>query len=117
LLNFIDDVPSLLRASDLGVLSTHREGIPNGVLEPMAAGLPVVATRLPGTVEALGDATWTALPGSSDDLARTLRTLCLDKTLRESVGTANRARIRKEFDAERNATRFASLLIAPKKDS
>ncbi|MCK5001004.1 MAG: glycosyltransferase, partial [Anaerohalosphaera sp.] len=46
-----DDVPRLLNASDCFVLSSRREGLPGVVLEALAAGLPVVATSLPGVLE------------------------------------------------------------------
>jgi len=46
-----DDVPDLLNASDCFVLPSLREGLPGVVLEAIAAGLPVVATDLPGVRE------------------------------------------------------------------
>jgi glycosyltransferase involved in cell wall biosynthesis len=49
-----DDVPSLMAASDLLLLPSRWEGMPNVVLEAMAAGKPVVATQAEGTVELLG---------------------------------------------------------------
>lgn len=45
------DVPRLLKASDCFVLSSRREGLPGVVLEALAAGLPIVATDLPGVRE------------------------------------------------------------------
>ena len=50
----VPDLANLLGALDLGVFSSRFEGCPNGVLECMAAGLPVVATDIPGIIEAVG---------------------------------------------------------------
>src|SRR4029077_18843448 len=48
-----NDVERVLADSDIAVLTSRREGIPRAVLEAMASGLPVVATRVPGTREAV----------------------------------------------------------------
>jgi glycosyltransferase involved in cell wall biosynthesis len=43
-----NDVPSLLAAADLFVFPSYTEGLPNALMEAMGAGLPVVATNVPG---------------------------------------------------------------------
>jgi sugar transferase (PEP-CTERM/EpsH1 system associated) len=50
-----DDVPDLMRALDLFVLPSLREGISNTILEAMATSLPVVATRVGGTPELIAE--------------------------------------------------------------
>lgn len=47
------DVPALLSAMDIGVMSSHEEGFSNALLEKLATGLPVVATNVGGNPEAL----------------------------------------------------------------
>ncbi|MFH1345692.1 MAG: glycosyltransferase [Pseudomonadota bacterium] len=74
LLGSRDDVPRLLWAMDLGVLSSHEEGFSNALLEKLAAGLPVVATDAGGNREALTGMPDCVLvrPQDADDLARGL---------------------------------------------
>jgi glycosyltransferase involved in cell wall biosynthesis len=43
------DVPDLLTASDVSIMTSHYEGIPRALMESMALGIPVVATDVPGT--------------------------------------------------------------------
>ena len=43
------DVPDILTASDLSIMTSHYEGIPRALMESMALGIPVVATDVPGT--------------------------------------------------------------------
>ncbi|MDB5583303.1 MAG: glycosyltransferase [Bradyrhizobium sp.] len=75
LLGSRDDVPRLLSAMDIGVLSSHEEGFSNALLEKLAAGLPVVATDAGGNREALTGMPDCVLvrPHDADDLARGLR--------------------------------------------
>jgi glycosyltransferase involved in cell wall biosynthesis len=74
LLGSRNDVPSLLSAMDLGVLSSHEEGFSNALLEKLGAGLPVVATDAGGNPEALADMPDCVLvrPHDAHDLARGL---------------------------------------------
>jgi glycosyltransferase involved in cell wall biosynthesis len=69
-----NDVPMLLSAMDLGVMSSHEEGSSNALLEKLAVGLPVVATNVGGNPEALQDMPGCVLVRSEDagDLARGL---------------------------------------------
>ncbi|MDW6020965.1 glycosyltransferase [Mesorhizobium sp. BAC0120] len=67
-----DDVPALLAAMDVGVMASHEEGFSNALLEKLAAGLPVVATKIGGNPEALDRMPGCELvrPEDPDDLAR-----------------------------------------------
>ncbi|MGZ4706444.1 MAG: glycosyltransferase, partial [Acidimicrobiales bacterium] len=51
------DAPRLTAAADLFVLASHHEGIPVAAMEALAAGVPVVATRVGGLAEAVDDGT------------------------------------------------------------
>jgi glycosyltransferase involved in cell wall biosynthesis len=68
------DVERLLPAFDLFVSSSLWEGLPTAILEAMAARVPVVATRVSGTVELVEDGLTGLLapPGDSDALAKTI---------------------------------------------
>lgn len=95
-------VTSQIQASDIGVLSSTSEGLPNAVLEYMASGLPVVATDLPGIRHALGsDSThWLTPPGDSHTLALRIKELLDNPDLRLELGRKNRLRATTLFSTE-----------------
>ena len=73
-----DDVADLMAAADILVLPSLFEGLPLVLLEAMAVGLPIVASRTGGIVDALGaDHPFLVPPGSADALARAMAS-CLD---------------------------------------
>jgi len=73
-LGAVSDTPQFLSQLDIFVLGSLNEGLPLAVLEAMAAGLPIVATRAGGVEEAAieGQNAYLAEPGDSDDLARAM---------------------------------------------
>lgn len=114
-----DDVPALMRAADVHVMSSAWEGLPLVVGEAMASGLPVVSTDCGGVREMLGDDV--ASPGAiaSDSanrlvpigdaqaLADALRTtLALPADARAVAGAANRARIDAHYSLDAVVTRW-----------
>jgi len=111
-LGHVDDIPGLLAASDLGVFSSLKEGVPNGVLECMATGLPVVATDIPGTREAFGDANlqFLAAPENPAAMAEILLLLLKDQTRRQQVGQSNLERVRSEFSKEQMNERYCKVI-------
>ncbi len=106
------DIPGLLSCMDLLVFSSKLEGVPNAVLEGMAAGLPVAASDIPGIREAVGTSGFPFLahPGDSEALARVIITLAGDGALRRRIGDANRQRIAEEFSIRRANAAWVSLL-------
>lgn len=106
-----DDVPRLLSASDLLVLPSLYEGLPNIVLEAMRFRKAVVATSAPGTTEVVSDGeTGLLVPTRSPkELARALRTLVRDPDLRCRLGEAGRARVEADFQASVMIEQFATL--------
>jgi len=84
------DVPRLLRTADLFVFPSRTEGLPNSLLEAMAAGLPVVATNVPGNRDVLTDGKTGLLvpPYRPYQLAAAMLKLLQNKSLAESLGAA-----------------------------
>jgi glycosyltransferase involved in cell wall biosynthesis len=94
------DVAELLAGADVFVLPSASEGMPVSVLEAMAAGLPVVASRVGGLAEQVVDGETGVLvsPGDADELAGALARLLRDPELRRRLGEAGRVRAEQAFD-------------------
>jgi glycosyltransferase involved in cell wall biosynthesis len=114
LLGSIDDVPGLIAAADLTVFSSLLEGMPNGVLECMAAGKAVVATDLPGVLDALGpNANGVVVPkGDAAKMAVVLLDLLQDRKKRDAIGERNRQRILSQFSVARMAENYLRVVEA-----
>jgi glycosyltransferase involved in cell wall biosynthesis len=91
--------PPLYRAMDMLVLPTYREGFPVVPLEAAAMELPVVATRIPGCIDAIEDGiTGTLVPvRDARELAKAIRRYITDAALRTRHGRAARERVRRDF--------------------
>lgn len=98
----VDETPPLYAAMDVVVLPTYREGFPNVLLEAAAMGLPVVASRVPGCVDAVRDGLTGALvpPRDAIALAAAIRRYLADPELRRHHGEAARERVVRDFRQE-----------------
>jgi glycosyltransferase involved in cell wall biosynthesis len=94
-----NDVPNILACCDLFVLPSWAEGLPNSVLEAMAAGVPVVATGVGGTPEIVQDGVNGLLVPSRDSrkLAQAIARLLRDPKLAQVLAEAAQERIQLEF--------------------
>ncbi|HEX8376114.1 MAG TPA: glycosyltransferase, partial [Geminicoccaceae bacterium] len=98
-----DDVTDLLAAADLFVLPSRFEGLPLVLIEAMAAGLPVVATRVCGTDEVVdhGRTGLLARSRDPDDLARAVSAVLASPARGAALGAAGRERSARDFGAAR----------------
>ena len=105
------DVPELLASSDVAILASHEEGFPNAVIEAMAAGLPVVATRVGGVPEAVEDGVTGLLvpPHDPQALAAALRRMAGDPAACARMGQAGLARASAIFAIEACVDRYREL--------
>ena len=110
-LGSISDVPSLIDACDLAVLSSWTEGMPNSVLECMAAGKAVIASDLPGVRDALGPDAGTLAPaGNANAFAKLLLELLRNQQKRTQLGAANLLRIKDNFSVQNMAEGYLRVI-------
>jgi glycosyltransferase involved in cell wall biosynthesis len=95
-----NDIETILRASDIFVLPSYREGMPRSIIEAMSMGLPVVATNIRGCrEEVLQEETGLLVPvGKVEPLAKTLLVLINDPYKRGRFGINGLARAKSLFD-------------------
>jgi colanic acid/amylovoran biosynthesis glycosyltransferase len=111
-------VAALLGRADLFVLASvversgFMEGIPVALMEALAAGVPVVATRLSGVPELVrdGDTGLLAEPGDAASLRAALERAIGDPDAALRRAVAGRALVEREFDAVAGAARIAELI-------
>jgi glycosyltransferase involved in cell wall biosynthesis len=105
------DVPDILRASDVFVLSSDYEGNPLSVLEAMAAGLPVISTAVGGVPELVQHgATGLLVPaGDAHALAEAMAQLGCNAPLRAAMGNAAWQTALQRFDVRVMSRAYATL--------
>lgn len=101
-LGFRDDVPDVLSAADVLVMPSRWEGFGLSAAEAMAAGLPVVASRVAGLEEVVADGRTGLLipPGDADALTAAMIRTRDDELLRKRMGEAGRRRVERRFSIE-----------------
>lgn len=104
-------IESLINAMDLCILSTFTEGISNSILEYMALGKPVIATRGGGTSEIVKDGVSGFLVNPSDplELSEKIEKLLSDSQLRENMGSEGGRRVREEFAMEQMVNKYIGV--------
>jgi glycosyltransferase involved in cell wall biosynthesis len=106
-----EDVENYLRAADVFVLASQREGMPNSVLEAMATGLPAVLTRFIGFSERIGrpDEHYLLSEPDAGALAAAIGALLEKPDLRRSLDENARRWVARTLDSERSLDRYAAL--------
>lgn len=111
ILDFTEDLNSIINSSNLCVFSSSNEGVPNGILECMAYSLPVVATDITGSRDALGDDYKFLVPPKSPEMfAEKIKEFAENEDLRYKVGNALKERIYKYFSMETMCNSYIQLL-------
>jgi len=113
-LNIISNVPNAskyLKNFDIFVLPSIKEGLPYVILEAGLAGLPVIASNVGGIPEIIGNGKEGLLvpPANSEELAKAIRKLTDDKTLRENLAKNLNEKIQKEFSLKKMLEQTMSL--------
>ncbi|HEX7287828.1 MAG TPA: glycosyltransferase [Candidatus Angelobacter sp.] len=107
------NVPEMLTAMDVFVQTSLNEGMSNTILEAMATGLPVVATRVGGNTEIVeeGKTGWMFRPGDAEHLREIIFDIATDAEAREMTGHAARQRVHDQFSDELMLENYRDLYV------
>lgn len=105
------DVPNLMAAAELFILSSLSEGVSVTLLEAMGAGIPIAATDVGGNTEVVGHGQSGLLSPRQDyeSLGQNIATLLRDESMRKQMGAAGRERLLATFTEQAMHKRYAEL--------
>ena len=108
-----EDMPAIYRGLDVLVSTSNSEAMPLAVMEAMASGLPVVATRVGGVPDLIahGSTGWLVEAGNIDGMASSIAQLCENPAERQRMGAAGRARMVAGFDLRNSVAATSDLLL------
>lgn len=106
------EVAEALKEADMFVLPSFAEGVPVVLMEAMASGLPVIATRIAGISELVEEGVSGHLvpPGSEAALEGAITALLKDAGTRDAMGKAGRAQVEESFDIAKEAAKIGRLI-------
>jgi glycosyltransferase involved in cell wall biosynthesis len=106
------DIPAVLASLDVSVLPSASESLSNVILESMAAGVPVIANRVGGNIELLGDDRGVLIqPNDKDALAQAVGSLVREPGRRLEIGRRAREFARANFSLENMRIRHEQLYL------
>lgn len=107
------DIPELLKAFDIFVLSSIREGLPVSILEAMASSLPVVATSVDGNAEVVSNGETGLLVPVNDPetLSKALLKLIKDGELSKQMGINGRSRVVKHYTFDKMIKMYEDIYL------
>ena len=105
------DVLAILSLMSVFVLPSLTEGMPRSLMEAMALGKPVIATKVGGIPELVrsGETGVLVEPGDSNELAQTMLYLTRDAAMRKTMGNAGKNLIFKHYSVEQNIQSLMKL--------
>ena len=107
-----DDMTEVYRAFDLAVSTSHSEAMPLAIMEALASGVPVVATRVGGVPDLIehGGCGWLCEPGNFDSVAARIAALIEHPAERQRMARRARERVVLHFDVRQQVEATARLL-------
>lgn len=108
------EVADVMRACELLVLASHWEGMPNVILEAMAAGLPVVATDVTGVAETMPEdqRTFLVKPNDTESLRWGIESLLSDPAAARRLAVALQLHAKKEFTWDESARKWSETALS-----
>lgn len=107
MLGFRSDVKELLKVADCFVFPSYQEGLPGALMEAMASGLPCIASKIRGNIDALQDSGFMFDPDDVDGLVELMKVM-FDRSSREAEGQENEKRV-KRFDISRSIEAYKKI--------
>ena len=112
-MGFYKDIPQILKCMDVYCLPSLSEGFNRSLLEAMACGLPVIATRVGGNIEIVQDGVNGLLvpPSNSERLADAIAELLRDREKARNMGFEGRRIVEENFSIEKNVEKIEAQYL------
>lgn len=106
-----DDIPEILKIMDVFISSSLREGMSNTILEAMAVGLPVIATKVGGTPEIVvdGKTGFLVCPANPKELAEGIIKVLKNPQQAKNMGKAGQEKVRENFSLNKMIKSYENL--------